>query len=208
MMTGGIFRLVAHVEAIERAMCIGLERGHLARAEMPDAGAIGDVARIVHGALEQADAAAARRAVFEVMPGERPAHRAVAQRAHLVGQARIDQGLRADDRTRAAGAVDDDGGVRIGRGVACAQHQLRAGHAERARNIHGRIFIETADIEDGDVGLALDQRSDLIRAERGRMAARLDQFAERLGVGVDVLEDFVAGVAPGLKPAASARTSL
>ena len=33
------------------------------------------------------------------------------------------------------------------------------------------------------------------------MAARLDQFAERLGVGVDVLEDFVAGIAPGLQSA-------
>ena len=37
--------------------------------------------------------------------------------------------------------------------------------------------------------------------ERRRMAARLDQLAERLGVGIDVLEDFVAGVAPGREPA-------
>jgi hypothetical protein len=138
--------------------------------------------------------------MFEVMPGERPAHGAVAQRAHLVGQARIDQGLRADDRTGAAGAIDDDGGARIGRRVARAQHQLRTGHAERAWNVHGRIFIEAADIEDGDIGLALDQGRDLVRAERRRMTARLDQFAERLGVGIDVLEDFVAGIAPSLEP--------
>src|SRR6185437_2880227 len=100
-MAGRVFCLVAYVEAIECATCIGRDRGHLARAEMADTGPIGDVARVVAGAFEQADAAAARRSMFEVMPGERPAHGAVAQRAHLVGQARIDQGLRADDRTGA-----------------------------------------------------------------------------------------------------------
>ena len=33
------------------------------------------------------------------------------------------------------------------------------------------------------------------------MAARLDQLAKRLGVGIDVLEQFKAGILPALQPA-------
>ena len=33
------------------------------------------------------------------------------------------------------------------------------------------------------------------------MTARLDELAERLGVGIDVLKQLIAGVAPGLQPA-------
>ena len=33
-----------------------------------------------------------------------------------------------------------------------------------------------------------------------------DQFAKRLGVGVDVLKQFVAGIAPPFSPPASSRT--
>jgi hypothetical protein len=43
-----------------------------------------------------------------------------------------------------------------------ARSQLRAGHADRARNVHGRIFVEAADVEDRDVGAVLDERGDII----------------------------------------------
>src|SRR5881394_1054428 len=41
-----------------------------------------------------------------------------------------------------------DGGVRIRRGAAGAQHQFGAGHADRARDVHGRVFVKPPDIED------------------------------------------------------------
>ena len=105
------------------------------------------------------------RAVLERLVGERPADGAVAQRHDLVGDAGIDQRLRADDRSGPAGAIDDDGGVGIGRDVAGAQHQFGAGDAERPRDIHGRIFVRPADIEDRDIRLARDQRADLFRRQ-------------------------------------------
>ena len=46
-----------------------------------------------------------------------------------------------------------------------------------------------------------NQRRDLLRGQRGRVPARLDQFAKGLGVGIDVLEQFVARRLPGLQPA-------
>ena len=42
---------------------------------------------------------------------------------------------------------------------------------------------------------------DLLRRQRGRVPARLDQFAERLGVGIHVLEKLKARLPPGLEPA-------
>ena len=42
---------------------------------------------------------------------------------------------------------------------------------------------------------------DFFRRQRGRVTARLHQFAKRLGVGIDVLEQFKARVLPGLQPA-------
>ena len=129
---------------------------------MPNAGAIGDVAGLGFGALERADRAAPVGAMFEILLGEGPADGAVAQRHHLVGDAGIDQRLGADDRAGAAGAIDDDGGRGIGRRAAGAQHEFGAGHADRAGDVHGGVFVEAADIEDGDIGLARDQGRDFV----------------------------------------------
>ena len=82
-----------------------------------------------------------------------------------------------------------------------AEHQFGAGHADRAGDVHGGIFVEAADVEDGDIGLGGDQAGDFLGGQRGRMPALLDQFAEGLGIGVDVPEQFVAGAPPGRKPA-------
>jgi hypothetical protein len=109
--------------------------------------------------------------------------------------------LGADDGAGAAGAVHHDGGCLIGRGDAGPQHQLGARYADRARNVHGGVFVEAADIEDSDVGAALDQRGNLIRGKRWRVAAMFHQLAKRLGVGIDVDEQLIAGVAPGGEPA-------
>ena len=45
-----------------------------------------------------------------------------------------------------------------GAALAGAQHQLGAGHADRARDVHGGVFVEAADVEDGDIGAGGNQR--------------------------------------------------
>ena len=84
-MTGRVFLRLAHVEAIERAIGLCDQRGHLVRADMADAGAIGDVAGIGRSALERPDRTAPVSAMGERVPRQRPADRAVAQRPTLLG---------------------------------------------------------------------------------------------------------------------------
>jgi len=107
----------------------------------------------------------------------------------------------ADDRSGAAGAIDDDGGRGIRRYAPGAQHQFGAGHTDRARDVHGGIFVEPPDIENPDIGLVRHQACDLVRGQRGRVPPRLHQFAKRLGVGIDIDEQLKAGLLPGLQPA-------
>ena len=54
-----------------------------------------------------------------------------------------------------------------GAALAGAQHQFGAGHADRARNVHGGVFVEAANIENRDIGLARDQRGDFVRGSEG-----------------------------------------
>ena len=51
------------------------------------------------------------------------------------------------------------------------------------------------------LALRCDQRGDFVRGQRRRVAARLDQFAKGLCVGIDVLEQFIARRLPALQPA-------
>ena len=46
-----------------------------------------------------------------------------------------------------------------------------------------------------------DQGADFLGGERRRVPPRLHQFAKCLGIGIDVLEQFVAGRFPALQPA-------
>ena len=168
---------------------------------MPNAGAIGDVAGVALRAVEHADVAAPVRAVFEFVLGESPADRAVSQRHYLVRNAGVDERLGADDRPGASGAIHDDRCIGIRRGASGAKHEFRAGHADRAGNVHGRVLVEPPDIEDRDVGVARDQCRNVVGGQRRRVAAGLDQFAKGLGVGVHVLKNFVAGFPPSAQPA-------
>ena len=52
---------------------------------------------------------------------------------------------------------------------------------------------------------ARDQGADLFGGQRRRVAAMLHQFAKRLGIGIDVLEQFIAGRFPALQPAIELR---
>jgi hypothetical protein len=80
------------------------------------------------------------------------------------------------------------------------QHQLGAGRADPAGDAHHRVFLEPAGVEDHLVGLGVDQGLDVLGGQRRRVPPRLDQFAERLAVGIDVLEQLVAGVGPACRP--------
>ncbi len=155
--TGGVFLRVPHVEAIERAVGRRRKRVHLAGTDTPHAGTVGDVPCIGLRSVGRADCAAPAGAMFEILFCQSPADGTVAQRHHLVADPGIDQRLGADDRAGAAGAIDDDGGVGIGRRHTGAQHQFAAGHADRARDVHGGIFVEPANVENPDVGVARDQ---------------------------------------------------
>src|SRR6202040_1889412 len=96
--TGRIIFARANVEAIERAIALRLQRIRFLRADMANAGAIGDLAGIGFRALEGADAAAPVGAMLEVLLCEGPADRPVSERQHSVGDAGVDQRLGADDR--------------------------------------------------------------------------------------------------------------
>ena len=46
----------------------------------------------------------------------------------------------------------------------------------------------------------LHERGRVLPESFRRRVERLDQFAERLSVGIDVLENLVTGIAPGVSP--------
>ncbi len=156
---------VANVEAIERALCIRLQRGGLAQVQVPDAGAVGDVAGSFIRAFERTDIAVPVGAVLERLVGQRPANGAITKRHNLVGYSGIDQRLRADDRSGPSGAIDDNGGLGIWCNVTCTKHQFRAGHADRTWDVHGRIFVRPTDIQNLDIRIACDQRGDFFRRQ-------------------------------------------
>jgi hypothetical protein len=144
---------------------------------------------------------APRGAMLERLSRERPADRAVAQRGHRVRQAGVDQRLRADDAARAPRAVHHDLRRRVRRERAHAQHELRARHTGRGRDVHRLVFVVAARIDDHDVGLRVDQRLHFLGGQRRRVALGLDPFAERLARHVDVDEQLAAGRAPAREAA-------
>jgi hypothetical protein len=160
MWPGRIILTGANVEAIERAVTLPLERHRFLRADMPDAGAIGNFTGIGFGSLEEADPAAPVSTMLEVLACESPADRPVPQRQHLVGGTGVDERLGADDRSGATGAIDDDHRLGIRRNAARAEHQFRAGHADGAGYVHGGIFVEPPNVQDRDIGFARNQPCD------------------------------------------------
>ena len=126
-----------------------------------------------------------------------PAHRAVAQRHHLVRQAGVDQRLRADDAAGAAGAIDHHQRVGRRRDVADAQHQLGARHVGGARDRDALEFVERAAVDHHHVGAAAHQAVELLGGNARRVAGVLDVLAERLARHVDAGEQLEAGLLPG-----------
>ena len=158
-MTGRIFVRLAHVEAIERARAVGRKRGGFARVRdgerRRDRRHRGRCPR--HPRTCRCRRDGRRHARGPCLASVQPMVPLRSARTLLGRPALISDWVPMIERVRPAQLTMM---VVSGSGAAstCAQHQLRAGHADRARDIHGRIFVEPADIEDGDVGLVGDQR--------------------------------------------------
>ena len=111
---------------------------------------VADVAKALAGAFDQ------------VQARQCPTDGAIAQSTHGVGDAGIDEGLRANDAARATGTVDDDAGGRTGGERTCAKHQFAAWHADRAWNAHGLVFIKATCIKHHHIGLSVEQSFDFM----------------------------------------------
>ena len=125
-----------------------------------------------------------------------PGHRAVLQRHDLVAHAGIDQRLRADDAARAAAAIDDDRRVGRRHQIGEAIDQLRAGHADRGRDAVVVVLLVGAAVEDRDIGLAIDQRLQVLGGDPRRAGLVLDHLGECLAGHVHAAVDAKAGRFP------------
>ena len=96
----------------------------------------------------------------QLLAGQQPANRAIAQRGDAVGQAGVDQRLRANQAARAPGAVDHDMRIRIRRQRLGAQHQFSPWHADAAGNTHGLILIPAPGIQHHHIGAGIEQGFD------------------------------------------------
>ena len=144
-------------------------------------------------------------AAVAAQPGQFPAHRAVAQRHHLVGNAGAAQALGAQDAAGAAGAVDHHQRLRIGHDVADAIGQFAARHADPGRDRHAGEFLQRAAVQHHHVAPGIDPGLQFRRIDAFGAVVVLHPFAERLGRDVDAAEQHVAGGFPGLGAAVQHR---
>ena len=123
----------------------------------------------------------------ELKPGEEPALRPVLQRKDGIGDAEVDQGLGADDRAGAAGAVHYDPGLRIGCDVADAQHELSVRAADAAGDAHLAVFGPGPAVDDDEIVAPLPHRLEIARGNPRGVALVLDDFAEHFARHVHAL---------------------
>ena len=137
----------------------------------------------------------------QFLAGQGPANGAVAQGGDAVGQARIHQGLGANDAAGATRAVDHDVGVGVRRQGGGAQHQLGPWHADAARDAHGLVLVKPARIQHHQIGFLLDQGFDFGGRQGRRVALMLDQLAKGFAGHVHVFEDLAPIGNPALQSA-------
>ncbi|SSL80526.1 Uncharacterised protein [Klebsiella pneumoniae] len=134
--------------------------------------------------------------VRQRLAGQRPADSAIAQGMDRVWHAGVDQRLGADDAAGASGAVDDNRRLRGGRQALHPQGQLAAGHADAAGDAHGLVLIEAPGVDDHHLLPAVDERLNLLGAERRCVTHAFHQLAKGFTGGVDVLKQLAAAAAP------------
>ena len=201
-MAGCVFLLGAHVEAVKRALLrLAFETRELRRIYALHARALRHVGRAFArlgqrcgGGFGKARAAA----MGQRAAGEQPVHGAVAQRGHAVGNAGVDQRLRADDAARAPGAVHHHKSLGVGSDLAYAIHQLGARQAQRERQAERRELLGRAAVDDNDVVAALHALLQLVGSDPGRVLLVFDDFAKRLAGHVGAAEDFKARGGPAV----------
>ena len=183
---GQVFFPRAHVDEVHRALCacrpLVLQPANVEKSDavlLREAVSVGlGCAQGLVGRLWHVDAV---RAAFELVTGQRPAGGAVGQREH-VGNAHALQHARADDASRAARAVDDDGGVRLQAlgDVRDAQGKLSPGNAAPAGYGKALVLLRRARVED-DRGMPLLQPGvEVVSADVGDVVLDFDALAEVL----------------------------
>ena len=144
-------------------------------------------------------------AALAAQPGQLPAHRAVAQRHHLVGDAGAAQALGAHDAAGAAGTIHHHQCLRVGCEVADAVDQFAAGHADPFRDRHAGELLQRAAVQHDHVAAGVDPRFQLGWIDAFGAVVVLGPLAERLGRHVDPAEQHLARRRPGLGAAVQDR---
>ena len=193
----------AHVQPMDAASRImkfrALREGRKAHAGAPRQGLCRGFRQRARSVADRSGAP--RLAMLKCLAGQGPTDGAVAQGSHRIRQPRIDERLRANQAARAACAVDDDAGARVGRQIARPQHQLGARHADAGRDAHGLVLVEAARVEHHHVVLLVQQGLHLLGRQRRRMRLRLDEFAKGLARHIDVAEQLAARRSPARQAA-------
>ncbi len=193
-----------HVEAIDGAPR-RIQCGHVAHRDSAHARTIGDgtgpSARDVQGSVAHHGRGPAIGPALECLTGERPADGAVAQRRHRIRQTGVHERLRADDAACASGAIDDHTRGRVRGEFAHAQHEFGTGHAGRAGNVHGLVFVEPARVDDDHIGARIEQCLNFLRGQRRGMPQPFDPLAKGFARHVDVAKDFSASRDPTVEAA-------
>ena len=101
-------------------------------------------------------------AFHQFLSCQSPTDGAVAQSAHRVGNARVDERLRANDAACAPRTVDDDAGGDFGCQGTRAQHQFSTRHAHAFGNAHGLVFVKPTRVKHHHIGVAVNQRFDFL----------------------------------------------
>ena len=194
-MTGRVFFGTSHVEYKQRALVhLARELGDFRDVDVLDAEALGD-ARGRFPRFAQSGRRGRRRdqvlVVRHLKAGEVPAHGAVLQCDHAVGNAGVDQRLRADDAARAPGAIDHHEGVGRRDHVVRAEGEFGAGAIDAAGDADFPVFVQRAAVEDHDFFAALDFGLDFGGFHARSLVVVLDEFAERLARDVDAAVDLI-----------------
>ena len=130
-------------------------------------------------------------------PRQFPAHRAVAQRDDLVGDAGAAQALGTQDAAGAAGAVDHHQSLRVGHDVADTVDQFTAGHADPGGDRHAGELLEGAAVQHHHVPARVDPGLQVGCIHALGPVMVFYPFTERLGGDIDAAEQHIAGIFPG-----------